>query len=275
VVRIAGGRIVSLELTYNAVAAASLPKQVKVVPPEIGNLTALTSFSASGNEFDSLPNRIAGCENLQSISIDHDRLTTIPDSIVKCTRLSDFRVESSLLTRLPDSIGKLKSLRSLCVVKNHLTTLPLSITDLDSVACLFIADNRICALPQAVIDWMGGVQTNRNCTRPEPVWPDSQKCTAAVMHTPDRQRTPGLAAGAIVRGAGFMTLRLGPANGETHRIELFDLSGRIAAAMSVPTEPHAAKTVRLNTAGLPAGWYYLRVSSRASRMIGGSFVVER
>jgi hypothetical protein len=273
---IANGRIIKLEFVYNPLASISHPSYIKVLSPEIGNLTELKILTAIGNAFDSIPQRIGRCVNLESIFANGNGITTVPDSIVKCTRLRDISLENNRLTRLPDSIGKLKHLKSLCLVKNRLTSLPTSMADLDSVHCFFISGNRICTLPQAVIGWMNNVQTNRNCERYEPTWPDSQDCGASpAKQTQDRQRMPAFAAGRIVHEGNFITMTLGSTNDAARRLEIFDCSGRMMAMMSLPLGRKAAQTIRLNATRYPAGMYYLRVMAGRSSEIGGSFVIEQ
>jgi hypothetical protein len=270
------GRVTILQFAYNPISTALLPKQIKVIPPELGNLTALKSLTASGNAFDSFPQQIGGCAGLETILADNNGMTKLPDSIVKCTHLRFISLENNRLTQIPDSIGKLKKLKSLSITENHLTSLPSSMADLDSIQCLYIAGNRICTLPEPLIAWISDVHTNTICARYEPIWPDSQQCTSSISkRTPDTRPAPEFIVRPIVREGGSIMLTFGPLRGDARRIEIFDLSGRTAATMHLPAGGGAIKTVRLNAVRVPAGWYCLRVISDAGNDVFRPFVVNR
>ena len=95
------------------------------------------------------------------------------------------------------------------------------------------------------------------------------------LHIPDRQQLPGFAAGPIVREGNFITITYGPADDRACRIGIFDISGRKTATINLPAAGYAAKTVRLNIAGFPAGWYCVRAISGAVKETFGSFVIDR
>jgi hypothetical protein len=273
---VANGRIVTLRLSYNPAAAVSLPKKCTVLPPEIGNLTALKSLEANGNSFGSLPQQIGRCINLTTILANNNGITALPDSIVHCTGLRNILMDNNQLTRLPDSIGKMRSLKSLSITKNLLTSLPESMVELDSMDCLFIAGNRICTLPESVIAWMTNVQTNTHCAKYEPTWPDSQKCDSVSTELiPTGQRSSGFAVKYIARKGNFITIETGPASVSARRIEIFDLSGRTMETINLPDDPRAVKSIRLNAARYPAGWYYIRATSGTSNGISRAFIIDR
>ncbi len=265
VATVSNGRVTRLEFVYNLALASSLPKPVKVIPPEIGNLTGLKYLTAQGNGFDSFPQQIGGCANLQTIMANDNGMTKLPDSIAKCTLLRTVSLEKNRLTGLPESFGNLKNLSSLSVAENLLTSLPSSMTDLDSLGCLFIAGNRLCTLPEPVITWIQDVHTHTLCARWEPVWPDSQECnTEIIASARDTRPAHGFTIKPVVREGGLVTVTFGPMHGNGHRIEIFDLSGRTTAAMRLTNGKEAMQTVRLDAVRLPAGWYCLRVTSGAA-----------
>jgi hypothetical protein len=99
--------------------------------------------------------------------------------------------------------------------------------------------------------------------------------TSSATHIPDRQKLPGFAAGRVVREGNFITITCGPTDDRARRIGIFDISGRVTATINLTAALHAAKTVRLNIAGFPAGWYCVRTISGASKETCGSFVIDR
>jgi hypothetical protein len=103
----------------------------------------------------------------------------------------------------------------------------------------------------------------------------SEPNSSLARHIPDRQQLPGFAAGPVVRAGSFITITYEPTDDRARRMGIFDISGRMTATINLPAARQAAKTVRLNTAGFPAGWYCVRTISGASREPCGSFVIDR
>jgi hypothetical protein len=271
---VANGRIISLQLSYGGKSADVLPKQCTVLPPEIGNLTALKSLSMTGNSFDTIPLQIGRCINLEYMIASDNNIIFLSDSIVRCSRLRTFSIENNRLTRLPDSIGNLKSIRSLVLSNNLLTSLPGSIVNIDSMQCIFISGNKICTLPEAIVAWLGTVQTNRNCTRPEPVWPDSQHCDFIfAKRASSGKNHTAFTMKRIARKGDFLIVELDDAAGAMTGIEIFDCSGKMVEKINLPTSSRASRTIRLDGYRYPAGWYFVRVRSGASSCCGRAVLI--
>jgi len=97
------------------------------LPPQIGELTDLTTLNLVGNQ-----------------------LTMLPDQICELTALTDLYLTFNQLTTLPERIGDLTSLKILKLHSNRLTTLPKRICDLTSLEILDINRNQLTALPDQI-----------------------------------------------------------------------------------------------------------------------------
>lgn len=270
------GRIVSLRLSYNPAAAVSLPKQLTMLPPEIGKLTALISLAISGNLLDSLPWQIGRCSALTGLYAANNRLVSLPDSIISCSLLKSLALDNNRLESLPFSIERMRSLAFLSLANNRLSTLPITIEKLDSLQCFYIEGNSICALPDNIAAWLKAIPTNNNCSRYEPVWPESQRCSeTVVVQASARQRLPNVMLRHSVRGDNSIIIEIDYSAGAVRRIEVFDLTGKRMESIDLPADQYDVKTIRLNAARYPTGWYYLRITSGASYTFGHSLFVER
>ena len=98
------------------------------LPPEIGQLTALTTLYLDGNQ-----------------------LTTLPSEIGQLTALTYLGLDSNKLTTLPPVIGQLTALTSLWLQSNQLTTLPNGLRELRRLELLFLHDNPALELSPSVL----------------------------------------------------------------------------------------------------------------------------
>jgi len=268
----ANGRITALQLRYSEIpmGAITLPKQVTVIPDEIGNLTALTSIMAGGNAIGSISNRIGRCSNLRSIFATNNGITELPDSMVKCPVLQHLSLENNRLTRLPDSLGSMKALRELNVTRNLLTSLPLSMAELDSIRCVFIAGNRICTLPDVVAARLSDVRAKMYCAAFEPVWPDSQDCSVALAGRVDTRNVPAPAIIRVSQEGSLLTIETGVPIGSADAVRLSDVAGRLVMQVAV-----SGTTVRLSTHNLARGVYYAALVADGRIVSGRPVLIDR
>jgi internalin A len=101
---------------------------LSAIPPEIGQLTALTELYVFDNQ-----------------------LTVLPPEIGQLTALTTLYVSNNQLTALPPEIGQLTALTMLYVSGNQLTTLPASLRRLTKLSALFLHGNPALGLPAEVL----------------------------------------------------------------------------------------------------------------------------
>jgi small GTP-binding protein len=116
------------------------------VPPEIGNLTSLTSLSLSSNELTNVPPEIGNLTSLTSLNLSNNQLTNLPPEIGNLTSLTSLDLSNNLLTGLPPQFTQLTKLTNLKLRDNQLTSLPLEITNLTNLTQLDLASNQLASV---------------------------------------------------------------------------------------------------------------------------------
>ena len=146
------------------------------IPPEIGNLKALTYLDLGGNRLSgtiptqlaqlsrlttlrlylnrltgNIPTQLARLTKLTSLYLNYNRLTgTIPTQLAQLTRLKYIKLNNNRLTgNIPTQLARLSDLRQLSVNSNQLTgTIPTGLGSLARFTYLGICQNRLTgALP--------------------------------------------------------------------------------------------------------------------------------
>jgi internalin A len=117
------------------------------LPPEIGQLTALTELSINSNELTTLPPEIGQLTALRTLYIKANNLTELPLEIGQLRSLTVLSLEGNQLSKLPDSIGQLESLVRLYLDSNRLVCLPDSIHSLLKLRYLGLHENPELSLP--------------------------------------------------------------------------------------------------------------------------------
>jgi Leucine-rich repeat (LRR) protein len=146
VAKIEEGRVVSLNLNNKDVSKDGF----SVLPPEIGQLTALRSLSCKGNTITSLPPEIGNLTLLEKLDANSNKISALPAEIGKLENLKDLDLRHNGLETLPDEIGGLKKLEFLRLWGNKLTSLTSAITELTSLKELYLKDNRLSTLPVGI-----------------------------------------------------------------------------------------------------------------------------
>ena len=104
---------------------------LKVLPPEIGDLTNLTHLNLAGNQLTALPPEIGNLTNLTSLRLNDNQLTALPPQVGRLTSLTTLRANRNRLTGIPHTIAELvniqkftKTIGGLDLSNNLLTVLP-------------------------------------------------------------------------------------------------------------------------------------------------------
>ncbi|MGD1909029.1 MAG: leucine-rich repeat domain-containing protein [Leptolyngbyaceae cyanobacterium] len=95
---------------------------LRILPPEIGQLTNLQSLFLEGNLLSSLPPEIGQLTNLQSLILDRNQLSSLPPEIGQLTNLQGIKLSYNGLTGLPSEIGQLTNIQGLYLRLNKFTS---------------------------------------------------------------------------------------------------------------------------------------------------------
>jgi internalin A len=125
--------------------------QLTTLPPKIGQLTALTMLSLDSNQLTTLPPEIGQLTALTMLFLGTNQLTTLPPEIGQLTALTMLFLGTNQLTTLPPEIGQLIALTELLLYSNQLTTLPPEIGQLTALTELYLHGNPALGLPAEVL----------------------------------------------------------------------------------------------------------------------------
>jgi internalin A len=121
-----------------------------ILPPEIGQLTALTSLSLYNNQLTTLAPEVTRLSALQELYVSKNHLTELPPEFDRLKRLRRLSLYNNRLTILPPAIGGLSALTALHLDNNQLATLPPEIAGLTALRALHLYDNQLTLLPPEI-----------------------------------------------------------------------------------------------------------------------------
>ena len=124
--------------------------QLSALPPAIGQLTALNQLYVQDNQLNSLPPEIDQLTALTSLDLSGNHLHTLPREIVQLTSLTELGLNSNQLSALPPEIGQLTALTQLYLYSNQLISLPPEIQELSSLEFLILESNSLAELPEGL-----------------------------------------------------------------------------------------------------------------------------
>ncbi|WKZ40510.1 MAG: COR domain-containing protein [Anaerolineales bacterium] len=122
----------------------------EVLPPEIGQLSQLTSLRLINNSLSQLPRQLEQLSRLKELNLYHNKLTSLPPEIGKLTELTTLDLRNNQLTSLPPEIGQLTQLTTLDLRNNQLTSLPPEIGQLTQLTTLDLRNNQLASLPPEI-----------------------------------------------------------------------------------------------------------------------------
>jgi Leucine-rich repeat (LRR) protein len=111
--------------------------QIRVLPPEIGLMTRLTSLKGGRNRLTALPESFGCLRSLQMILLEANALNSLPDSMMFCSALKILDVSQNRIEMLPLSLFRCTCLSKLNLYDNPLT-IPKEVTDKGAKAVLYI-----------------------------------------------------------------------------------------------------------------------------------------
>ena len=120
------------------------------VPPEIGELTALSVLYLFYNQLTNLPPEIGQLAKLTELRLDNNAITSLPPEIGQLSKLRELRLDINQITSLPPEIGQLSALTQLHLDNNQLKSLPPEIGQLSALTQLHFQNNEITSLPPEI-----------------------------------------------------------------------------------------------------------------------------
>ena len=124
--------------------------QLITLPPEIGRLTALMTLYLFDNQLSTLPSEIGQLRALRVLDLYGNQLSVLPAEISQFTTLTALYVGGNQLSALPPEIGQLTALEELDLKMNQLSTLPSKIGQLTSLTMLNLDGNQLSTLPPEI-----------------------------------------------------------------------------------------------------------------------------
>jgi internalin A len=124
--------------------------QLKALPPQIRQLTALKEFSAAQNQLKELPDIFGAFRDLRKLWLDQNQIKELPKSVGQLSKLEELWLYHNELRELPESFGGLTNLVRLDLRKNDLEKLPDAFGNLRSLVFLWLWDNDLRTLPDTI-----------------------------------------------------------------------------------------------------------------------------
>ena len=139
-----------IELAFLGVRARHMNLSARLngqLPPELGNLSALTQLWIDSNSFTgSIPKELGNLSNLRALYLRGNNLTgSIPKELGNLSSLEELRLNHNNLTgSIPKELGNLSSLEELHLRGNNLTgSIPSELGNLSNLRELHLAINRL------------------------------------------------------------------------------------------------------------------------------------
>lgn len=121
------------------------------LPPEIGQLTKLTTLNLGGNRLAAIPPEIIRLTNLKALDLGGNWLRNVPPEIMQLTGLTELYLYDNGLKSLPPEIGWLTNLTTLNLYENRLTSFPLEIGQLVNLTTLNLYSSGLKVVPLEIV----------------------------------------------------------------------------------------------------------------------------
>ncbi|OGC77574.1 MAG: hypothetical protein A2Z27_00115 [candidate division Zixibacteria bacterium RBG_16_50_21] len=120
---------------------------ISEVPPEVFELTGLTSLILNHNKLNVIPKEISTLQQLTELQIHGNRLTALPEELSKLSKLEKLGLSTNALTAIPPVIFKMKALHALKLSMNSIKILDSSIGELHDLSELRLSQCELTSLP--------------------------------------------------------------------------------------------------------------------------------
>jgi internalin A len=120
------------------------------LPSEVCRLTGLSELDLSFNQLKDLPPEISHLTGLLELNLNGNQFSTFPKEVCNLAALSTLNFSYNQLSTLPSEIGRLTALESLSLCGNYINTIPPEIGQLTSLNELYLYSNKIVTLPPEI-----------------------------------------------------------------------------------------------------------------------------
>lgn len=149
------GRVLELNLSTNRLSG--------LIPPELGNLSALTALYLSGNDLTGpIPPAMERLESLEVLALSGNQLHgSIPAWLGRLRRLRSISLwENDLTGPIPPQLGNLSGLRDLDLIRNELTgSIPAELGNLANLERLQLGNNDLSGAIPAELGNLGKLKS--------------------------------------------------------------------------------------------------------------------
>ncbi|MCC5653179.1 leucine-rich repeat domain-containing protein [Nostoc sp. XA013] len=109
-------------------------------------------LSLDNNQLSSLPPEISQLSSLTTLSLDNNQLSSLPPEISQLSSLTTLDLNDNQLSSLPPEISQLSSLTTLDLNDNQLSSLPPEFSQLSSLTTLYLNDNPLTSPPPEIVE---------------------------------------------------------------------------------------------------------------------------
>jgi len=124
--------------------------KIDFVPPEVFQMTDLTSLWLCNNRIPSVPSQIGELKRLQVLSLANNKLSAIPPEICLLERLRVIHAQGNSMNSLPNLFGRLRLLTELDISDNQFQDFPIVLSTLPRLTTLDMSKNKLTVLPKAL-----------------------------------------------------------------------------------------------------------------------------
>ena len=124
--------------------------QIKEIPPEIGQLGSLEWLGLNNNQIREIPAQIGRLRNLRELYLYGNQIKEIPSEIGQLGDLQKVYLQNNQIREIPPEIGRLRNLRELSLSNNQISVIPAQIGQLRNLRELYLSDNKIREIPPEI-----------------------------------------------------------------------------------------------------------------------------
>jgi hypothetical protein len=124
---------------------------MKTLPEDIPKLTNLRVAFFSNNNFEEIPEVLAGCHSLRMVGFKSCKISKVSETCLP-PNLRDLILTDNQIEELPKSIGGLPDLQKLMLTGNRLRTLPRELLNCQKLEKLRLSANEFTELPEWLLE---------------------------------------------------------------------------------------------------------------------------
>lgn len=163
-------------------------KDIRELPPQIGELQNLEHLDLSYNSIEVLPPEIGKLTKLKTLLLLRNELKNLPGQLGFLVNLTLLDISHNRFSGFPIEIGSLCSLRTLDASYCELKRLPLEFIELLSLKELYLEENQFEFPPAKVIK--RGLYATMHYLTSEKKKKDAAKVVLQVFNMPEKIQTP-------------------------------------------------------------------------------------